>query len=60
MNYRHGDKTTPWKLADCDYKCPLDEFILKTKARVPTDREVECQATPYHQRRPTVLSYERT
>lgn len=59
MNYRHGTEITQLKLADCDYKCPLNDFVLKTKNRVPTDREAECKAT--HQKNPekapVILSY---
>ena len=59
INYRHGTEVTPWKLADCDYKCPLDEFVLKTKNRVPTDRQAECHATKHQQdhQTPVFLSY---
>lgn len=49
MKYHHGNMTsyTPWKLSDCDFKCPLDDFVSKTKARVPTDRAVDCHSTPH-------------
>jgi len=60
INYRHGTEVTPWKLADCDYKCPLDEFVLKTKNRVPTDRQAECHAKKHQQdpkQTPVILSY---
>lgn len=61
INYRHGTEVTPWKLADCGYKCPLNEFVLKTRNRVPTDREAECQATHQQkiqpQQAPDILSY---
>ena len=46
MTYKHEDTLIPWKLADCDYKCPLDDFISKTKDRVPTDRSKDCQTKP--------------
>uniref|UniRef100_A0A7M5UZU2 acid phosphatase n=1 Tax=Clytia hemisphaerica TaxID=252671 RepID=A0A7M5UZU2_9CNID len=43
MTYKHKDTLTPWKLSDCDEKCPLDDFISKTKNRVPEDRDKDCQ-----------------
>ena len=43
LTYRHNGTLTPWKLADCDYKCPLNDFISKTKDRVPEDRSKDCQ-----------------
>ena len=64
LNYRRGsEEIKPWKLADCDYKCPLNDFIMKTRNRIPTDREAECHSTKHHKnlnapkQTPLVLSY---
>lgn len=42
--YRHNGTLSVWKLPDCTEHCPLDDFITKTKARVPTNRAKDCKA----------------
>jgi len=46
MTYRHNGILTDLKLSDCDVKCPLDDFVEKTKNRVPTNRVKDCHSTP--------------
>eukprot|EP00111_Clytia_hemisphaerica_P016516 TCONS_00048968-protein len=56
MTYKHKDTLTPWKLSDCDEKCPLDGFISKVKDRVPTHRVEDCH---WDSEKPGYFSYKR-